>query len=154
MNYIKGHKFEKYALDLFKPEQWEIENIAADLSSDIERKVKSDSDPDIIVKNKSKNLKFALECKYHSNFLINKKNGSKGLYWAKDYNIEKYQKFQEENGFPVYILIGVNGLPSRPERTFLLNLKTLKYSWVGENYLQQFVRKVGEPFRLENNYLK
>ncbi|PIN77657.1 hypothetical protein COV15_01600 [Candidatus Woesearchaeota archaeon CG10_big_fil_rev_8_21_14_0_10_34_12] len=153
MNYAKGHKFEKYALDLFEPEYWEIENIAADISSEIERKVKSDSDPDIIVKNKQKNLKFALECKYRSDFFIGK-NGKRGLVWAKDYKIGKYQKFEEENGFPVYILIGVGGFPSKPERTFLIPLKALNYSWATEDYLQKFQIKVNEPFRLENNYLK
>ena len=35
VNYIKGHQFENYALDLFEPEHWEIENIAADISSEI-----------------------------------------------------------------------------------------------------------------------
>ena len=86
-------------------------------------------------------------------FLISK-NGKKGLGWAKDYKIEKYQKFQEENGFPVYILIGVGGVPERPERNFLIPLKALNYPWVTEDYIQTFERKVNEPFRLENNYLK
>mgnify|MGYP001608154108 CR=1 FL=1 len=153
INYIKGQKFECYALSLFKSKDWEIENVTADISSEIERKVKSDSDPDIIVKNKSKNLKFALECKYRSDFFIGK-NGKKGLNWAKDYKIENYHKFQEENGFPVYILIGVGGFISRPERTFLIPLKALNYSWATEDYLHKFERKVNEPFRLENNYLK
>lgn len=154
INYIKGHQFEIYALSLFEPKHWDIENLAADISSEIGRKVKSDSDPDIIIKNKSNNLKFALECKYHSNFIIGKK-GKKGLWWAKNYKIEKYQKFQEENGFRVYILIGVGGLnPSKPERTFLLPLTILNYSWAEEDYLQKFEKKVNEPFRLENNSLK
>ncbi|MBS3140180.1 hypothetical protein J4479_04200 [Candidatus Woesearchaeota archaeon] len=154
LNYIKGHKFECYALSLFGPKHWEIENVAADISSEIERKVKSDSDPDIIVKNKQKNLKFALECKYRSDFFIGK-NGKRGLVWEKDYKIGKYQKFQEENGFPVYVLIGVGGFnPSRPERTFLLPLKALNYPWAEEDYLKKFERKVDELFRLENNYLK
>lgn len=153
VNYIKGHKFENYALSLFEPKHWEIENITADLSSEIERKVKNDSNPDIIVKNKSKNLKFALECKYRSDFFISK-NGNKGLLWAKDYQIKNYQKFQEENGFPVYILIGVGGFSSRPGRTFLLPLKALNFSWAKEDYLQKLERKVNEPFKLENNCLK
>lgn len=153
VNYEKGYSFEKYALSLFNKKEWEIENLSADLSEEIGRKVKSDSDPDIIVKNKFRNLKFALECKYRSHFFITK-NGKKGLVWEKDYKIEKYKKFQEENGFPVYILIGVSGFnPSKPERTFLLPLKALNYSWAEEDYLKKFEKKVNEPFKLENNFL-
>ena len=153
VDYIKGHKFENYALSLFEPKHWEIENLTADISSEIDRRVKSDSNPDIIVKNKSNNSKFALECKYRSDFFINR-NGKKALEWEKDYKIERYQKFQKENGFPLYILIGVGGFPSKPERTFLLPLKALNYPLAKEEYLQKFERKVHALFRLENNYLK
>jgi len=65
-----------------------------------------------------------------------------------------YNKFQEEKGFPVYILIGVGWFSSRPKRIFLLPLKALRYPLAKEEYLQKFERKINEPFRLENNDLK
>ncbi len=95
VNYAKGHRFEHYAVSLFEQKHWEIENITADISSEIERKVKSDSDPDIIVKNKSKNLKFALECKYRSDFFIskvNKKHASYGQKITKLWDITSFKR--------------------------------------------------------------
>ena len=94
-----------------------------------------------------------MECKYFFSFR-NDQKGIKKLFWAKEYQIEHYNKFQDENGFLVYVLIGVGGFSAKPERAFLIPLKALKYSFASESYLQKFERKVGEPFYLEKGYLK
>ena len=153
VKYDKGYEFEKYAIPLFEEKHWQLESITPDISSEVGRRVKSDSDPDIIVKNKIKQLKFALECKFRAGFSSHN-DGKKSLKWAEDYQIKHYSKFEEENDIPVYILLGI-GNPEKPERTFLIPLKAIKQrTYFYEDYIQQFERGVNEPFRLEGNWLK
>lgn len=152
LHYGKGSDFEKHVLSIFDQKQWGIENVTGDISEEIGRRVKSDSDPDITVKHLASGKKFSIECKYRSWFEIGKPES--GLRWADAYQIANYNIFQKEKGHKVYVVIGVGGTPSKPKRMFLVPLYALKFPFAKESYLKKFERDVNSQFTIEGGELK
>lgn len=152
LHYGKGSDFEKHVLSLFDQKQWSIENVTGDISEEIGRRVKSDSDPDITVKHLASGKKFSIECKYRSRFEVGKKEY--GIRWAEPYQISNYGIFQKEKGHQVYVVIGVGGIASKPNRLFLVPLYALRYPFAGESYLKLFERNVDSKFITEDDALK
>ncbi len=136
INYLKGYDFEKYVISLLDEKDWNIENLTRDISEEVGRHVKSDSDPDVTVKNLNTGKILSIECKYRSKFYIDR--NKPGILWAKSYQIKQYNNFQQKNGHPVYVVIGVGGSPSKPENIFLIPLYRLKYPFANEDYLKKF----------------
>lgn len=152
LHYGEGYDFEKYIISLFDQKQWSIEHLTGDISEEIGRRVKSDSDPDITVKHLTTGKKYSIECKYRSRFEIGKKEC--GIRWAKPYQISNYQIFQKEKGHQVYVVLGVGGRPSKPKRMFLVPLYKLRYQFANESYLKKFERDVNSQFTIEGGELE
>ena len=135
-NYAKGFEFEKYAISLFNEENWVIERVSSDVSEAVGRYVHSDSWPDLTIKNRLTGRRFSIECKYRSNFCTHR--DCKQIRWAEEHQIRNYNKFQNNENHLVYVIIGVGGAPSKPERLFLLPLNSLRQPFVKEGYLSDF----------------
>lgn len=135
-NYAKGFEFEKYAISLFNEENWVIERVSSDVSEAVGRYVHSDSWPDLTIKNRRTGRRFSIECKYRSNFCTHR--DCKQIRWAEEHQIRSYNKFQNKENHLVYVIIGVGGAPSKPERLFLLPLNSLRQPFVKEDYLSDF----------------
>ena len=123
-------------ISLFDEKEWNIENLTRDISEEVGRPVKSDSDPDLTVKNLNTGKKLSVECKYRSKFYIDR--NKPGILWAKDYQIKHYNDFQQKKAHSVYIVIGVGRSPSKPESIFLIPLNRLRYPFANEDYLKKF----------------
>ncbi|MDP2767911.1 MAG: hypothetical protein Q8O41_10785, partial [Candidatus Methanoperedens sp.] len=88
-------------LDLIDPKQWSIENWTKDVSEELGRRVKSDSNPDYTIKHLKSARKFSIECKYHGHLY----DKIPGIRWAKEYQILNYNRFENEEKHPVYVVI-------------------------------------------------
>lgn len=146
INYGKGYDFEKYFSELMGPKKWSIENWTRDVSGELGRPVDSDTHPDFTFKHLESGKIVSIECKYRTQF---DNNTDPRIRWAEKYQISKYNKFEDENGHSVYVVIGLGGKPSKPERMFLAPLYSLKYPLAKESYLRKFERNVTSSISLE-----
>lgn len=145
--YEMGAAFENYVQSLFDMGDWIIKRSTGDLSKKLGRKVESDSDPDLIMRHKDTNKIIGVECKYRSR--LNKGKEEYGIFWAQDYQIKNYNIFSEKEMCRVFIVIGLEGVPSKPKHLFLVPLYRLKYRFASEEYLKKFERSPKNKFTID-----
>ena len=137
--YAKGVRFEIYASRLFPASNWVIADRTKDTSKKFGRLVESDMHPDFVFRYIVTGKKLAVECKFRSYFILGK-YGDKGIWWKKEQG-ERYKKYGEVANVPVYVLLGLGGTPSNPNRVFLCPLRvfnTAPYGFVTEKMLIPF----------------
>lgn len=76
---------------------------------------------------------FAIECKWRRDFFKER------LDWAGDFQIRNYNDFQRGQKMPVFIALGVGGMPDAPREIYLAPLSRLKYGSATREYLQPFL---------------
>lgn len=76
--------------------------------------------PDLLVEYRDgqERARFAVECKWRSRYY-----GSDELRWGEQKHLRRYQRYAEENGIPVYLLIGVGGSGAEPLDVYLVPLE-------------------------------
>lgn len=146
--YEMGANFEGYIQNLFSENEWTISKTAGDLSRKLGRKVEQDSEPDFVMRHKKENRLFAIECKFRSNLWKGKEEY--GLLWAPRYKIRNYNRFWEKEKIPVFIVIGLSGLPSAPQHLFLIPLPYLPHQFISESRLKKFERGATDKFSLKD----
>lgn len=90
-------------------------------------------EPDLKFSYQLKN--FAVECKWRKEFIADK------ISWAKDYQINNYNKYQKEKATLVFVALGIGGTASQPEHLYIIPLSRLKYSNATQEYLSKFELK-------------
>lgn len=140
-NFEKGYEFEKYIVDLFNKDYFNIYAWTTDISGKHgNRWVESNLNPDLIMRYIPRNEKFAIECKYRSNL----ENGN--LNWSYQDQIDRYNQFEQETSIPTFIIIGLGGNPSNPERMFCIPLKNAKYPVLYPVIFERFERSPTRRF--------
>lgn len=143
-----GVKFEIYVSKLFSRKYFDIEDWTKDSSKSLNRRVKSDSNPDIKFSYiKTKEL-FSIECKFRS------KPFNNSINWAKDYQIQNYRNYESKNKIPTFIVIGLGGRPDNPQRMFCLPLRDAKYTNLFMSFLENYERPPDRMFFWKNRNLK
>ncbi len=120
--YRKGAQFENFVCSLFKPDVWVVEDRTKDWSYKLARTVESDQNPDLILRNKKTEKRFAIECKFRTRAWT--QDGVTGILWPKEYG-ERYGKYGKENNIPVYIAFGLGGNPKNPNELFIVPLEKI-----------------------------
>jgi len=93
--------------------------------------------PDIVFRHLSSNTKFAVECKYRTDWELNGKTPQ--IEWAEEHNIENYLQFSEERKMDVVIIIGIGGTAEKLEEVYAAPLHALKkFTYARKKYLEQF----------------
>ncbi len=147
-NKAKGDAFEDYVISLFNKEYFSLLDWRSDKMASNGMYALSNHMPDLVMMYNNyagTKFKFAIECKWRASFI----NGQ--LEWAKDYQINNYLDYKNKNTMPVYVAIGVGGMPSKPERLFVTEIDNLKmYPHLYEKYLDKFEKKNHSIF-FDNN---
>jgi hypothetical protein len=132
----KGHDFEKFVLSRFKTDtyftllEWRSDkghNGIYPVSCMF-------PDLELLFQSNYKTIRFAVECKWRNGFT------NSWVQWAKDYQFENYTLFQRETKIPVYVALGVAGLPSDPGQLFIIPLNRIKSINLNETWLAQYKR--------------
>jgi hypothetical protein len=123
-----GRSFEEYIIGLFPDTDWEIKDRSSDTSRRIGRRITGDVSYDFIMKHRSTSRRFIIQCKYRSRFY--RQGDQEGIEWAKPYQIRNYQNFQQAEGCPYVVVIGLGGRPRQPEHLFVLPLASLRYPFI------------------------
>lgn len=126
----KGNEFEDYVIQLLAKQKdvvfvGKVSDYHKNGVSALENK-----EPDL--KFKYKNTAFAVECKWRSSFT----NGA--INWAKDYQINNYNSYQNTKQEKVFIAIGIGGKPNLPAKLFVVPLFRLTKMFANEEYIREF----------------
>ncbi|MCW7471709.1 hypothetical protein [Leptospira kanakyensis] len=151
----RGHRFEKYIVDLFDFNNSEFSLI--DWTSDIDFvefnvTVERNLDPDLLIKHKKSNKLFAIECKFRSWITID--NGKEGVEWARQDQIARYLKYGKDNNINVYVALGIGDYPAFPRELYLIPIENAKYPNLSLYSIKDFKRKEKELVQLLNGSLK
>lgn len=141
-----GTDFEKFIVGKFSKEYFLLKRWSSDKASANGMYDESNKEPDLYMafRNNNQEFRFAIECKWRKDFTT--KNGVKGIYWAKDYQVKNYLEFEAKDT-PVWVAIGLGGTGAQPEKLFFTRLSNLsRYPFVYESYLQQYSRSVKHNF--------
>ena len=141
----KGDAFEKFVLSLFdlESERFRIIDWRSDKITDDGHYAMSNHHPDIVLELKKSAgcYRFAVECKWRSDY----QNGT--IEWAKEYQIRNYQNFQQEMKMPVFIVIGVGGMPAAPKHMHVVALNQVaKYTVLFQSTLNKYTKYVPSSF--------
>ena len=81
--------------------------------------------PDMRIQINGTFLTFWVECKWRAEY--EKKGRYKNINWCKDREQhERYIQFEKETNEPVYIAIGIGGLPDYPDHLYFIPLKEIE----------------------------
>lgn len=114
----KAVEFEAYCRGLFSRKYFEIVMYAKDLRGEASGSADRLYYPDYVIEYKPTNERFSVECKYRSNM----PEDDSPIEWTSQRRLEQYLEFSEKEDLPLFVVIGVGGTPSSPERMFCLPL--------------------------------
>lgn len=148
--YEKGSLFEEYVIRLFNEDNFKL--IRRRKSEKLEDRalLQDCANPDLeLIFGRHRKHHFAVECKWRKEFRKGK------IEWANYNKIRTYKNFENKNSIPVFIVIGIGGEPSRPERLFVTPLRNIEmYSEVYEADLIPYNRKPSSKFFYDTVQLK
>ncbi len=142
-NFNKGGLFEEYVVALFNKLHFKITDWKKSEKLEDSFLLSTYAQPDIefllfLGRNR---YRFAVECKWRNNF----NNGV--IKWASSFQICSYEDYEYSNGIPVFVVIGIGGEPSNPEKLFVTPLCNIAHSeFVYEHELIPFNRHPRHKF--------
>lgn len=148
-NLAKGDAFE----------EWVVAHFSRDLFDVVERSSDKPRDPrkygpDVLLRYvgpKSGGELFYVECKWRQ---------SLGKYgYCSEQNLDNYRGYaagtlaqSQHTALPVYIVLGVGGEPSSPERVYVIPLAKAQAGYVDEDDLESFRRHRGDTYTDSNRF--
>lgn len=102
-----------------------------------------DPDLDFIYKDTTRQESFAVECKWRQRFI----NGSVKL--AEERKLMRYRDYQKSKGYPVFVVLGLGGTASQPEKLYIIPLNEIKSEFLSEQQLLKYNRARQGRFFLE-----
>lgn len=105
----RGLSFEKFVQSRFNPAQYRLlDKRSAGLYP------LTINDPQLVYQVQHHHRRFAVECRFRERDYRNK------FTWAEQFQLEQYQCFQEKTQMPLFIVIGIGGLPSKPTNVYVI----------------------------------
>ena len=135
-NERKGLEFEKWVISKFPEQYYKLIDWKGDKYVD-GRYPESSRFPDLELELQLSNIseKFSVECKWRSSFYRGAVN------WASLEKIDIYNQFAADRQQEVFLVLGVGGEPSDPERVYVIPLKSAQESRLKEEDIEQYKRK-------------
>jgi hypothetical protein len=114
-----GLNFEKFIVKKFDRKYFKLQKWAGDKFVDgIFDESNLDPDLQLELSVGGKKYSLAVECKWRSS------DKNDYVMFANEKQLERYQAFEKENGFPVFIALGLGGTPSSPDELFVFPVST------------------------------
>jgi hypothetical protein len=149
-SYEKGRLFEEYVIKLFNDQHFKFKDWRKAGRMAFCDLPKNHCDPDLELIFGRGRYKFAVECKWRSEFKA-------GIFqWEKkDKSLEIYRKYSRQRNIPVFIVIGVGGDPSNPEKMYVTPLECIcSLGDICESDLMPYKRKPTHKFYYDIVQLK
>jgi len=133
-----GREFEEWAArrvraSSFRLKDWRSDKYVEGVYAE------STLDPDLVIEcgDGPTRIRFAVECKWRRRFL------GDTLIWGKPEHLRRYQRYADEHGILVYLLLGVGGSGKNPDEIYLVPLEAVQYSRLFSRELQKYDRVSG-----------
>ncbi|GCC11828.1 hypothetical protein IPdc08_01891 [archaeon] len=139
----KGKLFEDYVKSKFSKRYFSVEYQTPSYEDNQTGFINASNRPDFTLKYMPKGIYFSVECKYRSNLYKGKYN------WTKKKQMDRYKQFMEEEGHPVFIVMGLGGEPNNPEKMYCVPLKDIKYVGLYPSFLDPYERDLDKFFFLD-----
>lgn len=143
----KGNDFEKYVGHLFDKRYFVFEQWSTDINRKHDTLVEADMGPDFVIRYEPKGERFCVECKFRSALRDDKLN------WTKVQQLERYKEYAKKNKLPFFVVIGLGGEPSYPDRMFCIPLDEAKYTGLYPSVFERFERDPDKNFFWKNSIL-
>lgn len=142
-NKAKGDAFEKFVVlhfdtAFFTLQEWrsdkEVNGIypAANHFPDLE--------VEFNLRKKNISDRFAIECKYRSNYYKD------GIELAKDFQLSQYKKYAAKIGIPVFMVVGLGATPDAPAEIFIVPLSDVTTTRLEKDFLMKYKRENAQKF--------
>jgi hypothetical protein len=134
-NKKNGNDFEGYVVKKFDEKYFTIKNWRSDKYID-GRYAEDNPAPDLLLdfNLKDKSYLLAVECKWRSKYY---NNG----FDMNEKDLAKYQQYEQTKKIPVFIVIGIGGTGSNPEKLYAVKLSSVKHSFLNESFLSKIEKK-------------
>ncbi len=146
-NVEKGNKFERYVVDKFDDKLFSIVEWTTDMCRKHNRYVESDCNPDLVIRDRTTNEIFCVECKYRSR-LVN------GFFnWSYPDQIARYFSYSRDRKIPFYVVLGLGGNPDSPIELFCVPLQEAKNPQIHIDMLRKYYHDLRRGFIWKNGIL-
>ena len=140
-NYEKGVAFERHVIGLFNQSYFALHDWTRDLSGKTDGYViESDANPDVVMRYKPKDTQIAIECKFRSSLYRGM------LKWTTQKKLLGYRAYMKQTGIATFIVVGLGGSPSAPQRMFCVPLTEAEYPQWYSSTFEKFERPPSRNF--------
>jgi LPXTG-motif cell wall-anchored protein len=131
----KGIAFEKYVVERFNPEYFELKEWRSDKYHEgVYASSNQLPDLEYHFRTQSQFAKFAVECKWRAEFFKGR------IEWAKGYQLSKYRDYERKSRITVFVIIGLGGTPESPQSVYLIPLRQIRSNVLTEQQLKPYYR--------------
>lgn len=121
--YRLGNDFEDYVINMFDSDRFELTHRTPTNEDTSGKFVKSMILPDLGFREKSTRRGFWVECKFRAN---TKNFGN--ITWCTENQLRNYKRTYYKHREPVFIMLGVRGTTSDPNKVYCLNLERINFT--------------------------
>lgn len=134
--HASGYEFEKHVIGLFGREF----NLLGWMQDGVRTRKEIEFCPDLILEHLPTGTVFGVECKFRSSLF------GGNISWAKEYQPSKYQRYAEQTGHRVFVVIGIGGDPADPDYMYCLPLWKARHNMLDPSVLKRFRRNPCRKF--------
>jgi predicted nucleic acid-binding Zn-ribbon protein len=139
----KGDAFEQYVVGRFSSPVFHLIEWRGDKVTAEGKFARASMLPDLELELRLRDQRhrFAVECKWRSNL------GPDGeLAWCRPEQLTRYQAFETQRGVPVFVVIGLGGMPQEPHSVFAIPLRDLSSPSIPRPALSRYRHDPAKPF--------
>jgi hypothetical protein len=139
----RGDKFEAFVTTLFKKKYFRLLEWRGDKRSPHGQLPESSMHPDLeyAFKLGQREARFAVECKWRERF-----SADDTIQWSYPEQVARYRAFSVEKQVPVFVVLGVGGMPQDPQRLYVVPLERLAGEVVDRAQLEPYEKAKRSQF--------
>lgn len=131
-SFEKGTAFEDFVEnEIFDETQYQIIHKTNSYATNSRRFVESSLLPDFLFRDKVTGREFYVECKFRCTL-----NPEGNYEWCNDQQLERYLQLHQE--VPVFVALGLEGVPEKPGAIFLIPLHYCSYTSLFPSRLSEY----------------
>lgn len=139
----KGDAFEQYVVSRFRGKHFKLLDWRGDKVTAEGKFALASMLPDLELALclGNEQHRFAVECKWRSNI------GPEGeVTWCREEQLARYRAFEARRGEPVFLVLGLGGMPQEPHGVFAIPLRDLSSPTIGREQLGRYRHDPAKPF--------
>jgi len=134
-SFKKGENFEKFIeFNLFSDKLFTLIHRTNNKDQNEERFAENTKLPDFKFRCKKSLKEFYIEAKYRS-----KINSNNQLDLMNESQFDRFNSIEYKKKIPVYILVGLGGEATNPEKNYLIPLKEIEQGKITEDFLKKYI---------------